>query len=679
MNSFTLAKSAGFCFGVDRAVKIALDIAERGERAATLGPLIHNFKFTDYLAQKGIRIIESLDELEDDETLIIRSHGVGKSIYNQIEAAKLHYMDATCPYVEKIHKIVTNESNAGKTVIILGDEGHPEVAGIIGHCGEKRHVCATFDDFEKLLSAMPSEEIERSILVSQTTLDINFWGKCAEFAKKHYTNIKIFDTICSATNVRQSEAADIAAVSDMMIVIGDRHSSNTKKLGDVCRKFCRTLLIETAGDLPSDFSGSRNIGITAGASTPADIIKEVLKRMSEILRNQDEDMDFATMLEQSLESEKIYNGKRVTGIVTSFNNSEVHVDIGAKQAGIIPADELTDDPSLSVSDIVNKGDSIELMVVKVNDQEGIVTLSKKRCDAALGFEKIKTAYEQDAVLDAVITDVVRGGVLAYVCGTKIFVPASQVSDSRVENLETMLRKNVKLKIIEINELRNRAKGSVRAVLSNERKEQQAKFWDEVEVGKKYKGEVKSITSYGAFVDLGGVDGMIHITELSWKKIKHPSEAVKVGDIVEVYIKDIDKEKKRISLGYKNTEENPWTMFVSNYKVDDVVKVTLVSFTGYGAFAEIVPGVDGLIHISQIANKRVEKVADILKIGEEVEAKIVEIDEDKKRVSLSIRALLPEEEQKQAATDEVDEVVEAVEEVAEEVKETVAEVEEETAE
>lgn len=367
--------------------------------------------------------------------------------------------------------------------------------------------------------------------------------------------------------------------------------------------------------------------------------------MSEILRNESEDMDFATMLEQSLESEKIYNGKRVKGIVTSFNNSEVHVDIGAKQAGIIPATELTDDPNLKIEDIVKKGDELELMVVKVNDQEGIVTLSKKRCDAAAGFDKLKVAYADETVLDGVITDVVRGGVLVYTCNTKLFVPASQASDTRVEVLETLLKKPVKLKVIEINELRGRAKGSVRAVLSESRKEQLSKFWDEVDVGKKYKGEVKSITAYGAFVDLGGVDGMIHITELSWSKIKHPSEVLKQGEVVEVYIKSVDKEKKRISLGYKNSDDNPWELFASQYKPDDVVKAKLVSFTGYGAFAEIMPGVDGLIHISQIANKRVEKVADILKVGQEVEAKIIEIDDVKKRVSLSMRALLSEEEQK----------------------------------
>lgn len=321
---------------------------------------------------------------------------------------------------------------------------------------------------------------------------------------------------------------------------------------------------------------------------------------------------------------------------------------------------MTDDPNVKIEDIVKKGDELELIVVKVNDQEGIVTLSKKRCDAMRGFEKIKEAYEAQTVLDAVITDVVRGGVLAYTCGTKIFIPAPHCSNTRVEDLSTLLKKEVRLLIIEVNEGRGRAKGSVRAVLNAERKAKQEKFWEEVEVGKTYTGEVKSLTAYGAFVDLGGIDGMIHITELAWKKLKHPSEVVNVGDMVEVYIKEFDKEKKRISLGYRKECDNPWTIFTTKYAVDDVIPVKIVSFTTYGAFAEIIPGVDGLIHISQIANKRVEKIADVLTVGQEVDAKIIEIDTDKKRVSLSMRALLSADEQKKEHVSE-----EAAEETVEE--------------
>lgn len=649
--TFTLAKTAGFCFGVNRAVNLVYDLLDKGERVATLGPIIHNPQLVAELETRGVRIIASPKEAEPGETVVIRSHGVEQSIYNEMESRSISYADATCPFVAKIHRIVAKAAAEGKTVLIAGDPNHPEVVGIRGHAGENVFVVRNADELQKRLKTLKNSQNPPCILVAQTTYHTTFWRDCFEVARKHYTNIEIFDTICCATSERQSEAAELAAHSDLMLVIGGRHSSNTQKLKQLCEGFCPTVLIETSAELRDiGLSAYDKIGITAGASTPAHIIKEVLKTMSEILRNE-ENEDFATLLEQSLESEKIYNGKRVTGVVTSVAPNEVHVDIGAKQAGIVPAEELTDDPNAKIEELVKKGDEIELSVVKVNDQEGIVTLSKKRCDAQKGFEKIKEAYENGTVLNAVITDVVRGGVLAYTCNTKIFIPAPHCSNTRVEDLSTLLKKQVRLMIIEVNENRNRAKGSVRAVLNAERKAKQEKFWEEVEVGKVYTGEVKSLTSYGAFVDLGGIDGMIHVTELAWKKVKHPSEIVNVGDMVEVYIKDFDKEKKRISLGYKKDCDNPWTIFTTKYAVDDVVTVKIVSFATYGAFAEILPGVDGLIHISQIANQHVEKIADVLKLGEEVDAKIIAIDTDKKRVSLSMRALLSENEQKREPVSE----------------------------
>ena len=643
--SVTLAKTAGFCFGVNRAVNLVYELLDQGKQVATLGPIIHNPQLVEELEKRGVRIIDVPEEAESGETVVIRSHGVGQDVYDQLKKLCIPYADATCPFVAKIHRIAAKAVAEGKKVLIAGDPDHPEVVGIMGHASQNGIVVRNAEELQCSLEALKNSQNPACILVAQTTYHTSFWRDCIEVARKHYTNIEIFDTICCATSERQSEAAELAAHSDLMFVIGGRHSSNTQKLKQLCGSFCPTVLIETSAELRNiDLSAYDKIGITAGASTPAHIIKEVLKTMSEILRNE-ENEDFATLLEQSLESEKIYNGKRVTGVVTSVAPNEVHVDIGAKQAGIVPVEELTDDPNAKVEDLVKKGDEIELCVVKVNDQEGIVTLSKKRCDAQKGFEKIKEAYENGTVLDAVITDVVRGGVLAYTCNTKIFIPAPHCSNTRVEDLSTLLKKPVRIMIIDVNENRNRAKGSVRAVLNAERKAKQEKFWEEVEIGKVYTGEVKSLTSYGAFVDLGGIDGMIHVTELAWTKVKHPSEIVNVGDMVEVYIKDFDREKKRISLGYKKECDNPWTIFTTKYSVGDVVKVKIVSFATYGAFAEILPGVDGLIHISQIANQHVEKIADVLKLGEEVDAKIIAIDTEKKRVSLSMRALLSEEEQK----------------------------------
>lgn len=655
MAKITVAKTAGFCFGVNRAVDLVFKLVNSNKKVATLGPIIHNPQLVKKLSDKGVRIIDEPSEARSNEIVIVRSHGIAKCIYDELVENKINFADATCPFVSKIHNIVKQESSLGKTIIIAGDKQHPEVIGIKGHSTTEVFIVADAKELSEISNKIDKNSNSEVILVAQTTYNTKLWAECTQIAKKVCTNIKIFDTICSATNERQNEAAGLAQVNDIMLVIGGKESSNTKKLGQVCESFCKTVLIETSDELCNiNFMHHDKIGITAGASTPAYIIEEVLKTMSEILRNDESELDFATLLEQSLESEKIYNGKRVKGIVTTVAANEVHVDIGAKQAGIISADELTDNPNLKIEDIVKKGDELDLCVVKVNDQEGIVFLSKKRFDAQAGFDNLKKAYEEDAVIEGVITDVVRGGVLVYACNTKLFVPASQCSDQRVEDLATLLKKQVKLKIIEINESKGRAKGSVRAVLSKQRQEQQSKFWEEAEVGKAYKGEVKSLTEYGAFVDLGGIDGMIHVTELSWSKIKHPSEIVKQGDIVEVYIKDIDKEKKRISLGYKKSEDNPWVIFSEKYKVDDTVTVKIVSLTAYGAFAEIIPGVDGLIHISQIANKHVDKIADVLKSGQTVDAKIIEIDTDKKRVSLSMRALLPEEEQKKDRDPDADE-------------------------
>lgn len=383
--------------------------------------------------------------------------------------------------------------------------------------------------------------------------------------------------------------------------------------------------------------------------------------MSEITKNNEEAQDFAALLEESL-NERLYNGKRVKGIVSFITNNEIQVDVGAKQAGFVPLSELSEDPNVKPEDVVKRGDEIELIVLKVNDQEGTVMLSKKRCDAEAGFDEIVKAHQEGTVLDGIITDVVRGGVLVLTNSVKVFVPASQASDRRVENLEELLKTNVKFKIIEIKEQRRRAVGSVKAVLKEEKDKLSESFWAEVEMGKKYTGEVKSLTNFGAFIDLGGVDGLIHNTELSWSKIKHPSEVVSVGDTVEVYVKDFDKENKKISLGYKKTEDNPWVKFEKDFAVDQTVNAKIVSLTQFGAFAEIIPGVDGLIHISQISNERVAKVADILTVGDTVEAKITEIDLEKKRISLSMRALLPEvpAEEKEVAEEVKEELPEGIE-------------------
>lgn len=662
----TVAKTAGFCFGVRRAVDTVYEQLERipstsSPKLFTLGEIIHNAQVVEELDSRGAVAVDSLEKLlELEEQLsqqnrpyipvIIRSHGVPKKVYEALDSRSIPYIDATCPNVKRIQKIV-EEQPEGTLVLIAGDAVHPEIQGIIGHCNV---TCVTFTSAKELAEFTENHanlSKMNSVMVAQTTFNTSEWQKCVETAKNLYTNLKIFDTICKATLMRQTEAAQLAEVSDIMIVIGGRHSSNTQKLSDICSRFTKTIWVETARELLSGQAdvvcqidaGSR-VGVTAGASTPVRIIKEVQKTMSEILK--EEEMSFEEMLNQSFKS--TYTGEKVKGIVTGIAPNEITVDIGTKHTGYVPLSELTNDPSLSTEDIVKKGDEIELVVLRVNDVEGTVMLSKKRLDAQAGFEKVMAAAGTGEVLSGTVTDVVKGGILAVTEGVKVFIPASLSGVSKNEPLEQLLKQKVDFVIREVNEKRHRAVGSIKDVLKEQKKVLEDKFWSEVEVGKRYQGVVKSITSYGVFVDLGGVDGMVHISELSWLRIKHPSDVVKVGDVLDVYVKDIDVENKKISLGYKKTEDNPWEVLKRDYEVGSVVTAKVVSMTAFGAFAQIIPGVDGLIHISQISNERINKPQDVLTIGQEVQVQITDIDFEKKRVSLSMKALLEDNAQEEAA-------------------------------
>lgn len=647
----TIAKTAGFCFGVRRAVDTVYRQLEESCRTEspklyTLGEIIHNPQVVEELNTLGAVAVEQLPELltlEQTEKVpvIIRSHGVPHSVYEAFEENGIPYVDATCPYVRQIQKIVADQPQ-DTLVLVAGDAKHPEVKGIIGHCNATFVTFESAEELQKITENSPNLAKMNSVMVAQTTFNTSEWQKCVETAKKLYTKPKIFDTICKATLMRQTEAAHLAEVSDIMIVIGGRHSSNTRKLSDICSRYCKTIWVETAqellngqADVVCQIAAGSRVGVTAGASTPVRIIKEVQKTMSEILK--EEKMSFEEMLDQSFKS--TYTGEKVKAVVTSVAPNEITVDIGTKHTGYVPLAELTSDPSLKPEDIVKKGDEIELVVLRVNDVEGTVMLSKKRLDAQAGFEKVMAAAGTGEVLSGTVTDVVKGGVLAITEGVKVFIPASLSGVSKNEPLEQLLKQKVDFVIREVNEKRHRAVGSIKDVLKEQKKALEEKFWGEVEVGKRYQGVVKSLTSYGAFVDLGGVDGMVHISELSWLRIKHPSDVVKVGDVLDVYVKDIDTENKKISLGYKKTEDNPWEVLKRDYEIGSVVTAKVVSMTAFGAFAQIIPGVDGLIHISQISNERINKPQDVLTIGQEVQVQITDIDFDKKRVSLSMKALL----------------------------------------
>ncbi len=659
--SIKKADSAGFCFGVNRAINIVNELLEQGIRVCTLGPIIHNMEMVHELEQRGCVPVESIDELTGDSTLVIRSHGVERRIIDELERKNISYKDATCPFVKKIHRIVSDTNPESDVVIIAGNKNHPEVCGIIGHCNT---VCYTFNneqELDELLSIIPDWNNKSVLIVAQTTFDTQEWKKSIKKIKKLCTNAKIFDTICNATQVRQNEADAIAAQSDFMVVIGDRHSSNTGKLFDICKRQCKnTVLIETANELDrSMVLNADKIGVTAGASTPARIIKEVLDTMSEIKSGETNvDQSFEEMLEESLKN--LNTNERVMGTVLSIAPNEVQVDVGRKQTGFIPVSELSNDPNAKPEDVVSVGDEIELLIMKTNDQEGTIMLSKRRVDAQKGWEELKEKSESQEVLSGKVTEAVKGGVIVLYNGSRIFIPASQATATRDESLEDLVGQEVDFRLIEVsqNGRRRRAIGSIRSVLREQRAAQREEFWKSCEIGKRYKGVVKSLTSYGAFVDLGGVFGMIHISELSWTHIKHPSEVVNIGDTVDVYIKDINEETKKISLGFKNAEDNPWEILKNQYPEGTVVNATIVGLTTFGAFANIIPGIDGLIHISQIANKRIEKPADVLSVGETVEAKVTAIDFDKKRVSLSMRALLSEDEQAPAKSEAPAEAEEA---------------------
>ena len=676
--SVTLASTAGFCFGVSKAVDTVNSLLAEGKRVCTLGPIIHNPQVVAAMEARGVKIVSTPEEVPDGYCLVIRSHGVGEDVYTRAAACGAEVVDATCPFVAKIHRIVREKSENGSVILIAGDPTHPEVIGIRGHVRGESYVFSTPEELEKLSVDHPELVKKPITMVSQTTFHIKIWRKCEEISKTLYTNLELFDTICNATAKRQEEAVTLAGSHQAMVIVGGRQSSNTEKLRSICAACCPTYLVETAAELKREwFAGMQAVGLTAGASTPADIIKEVHITMSEMVNNEVletevsaaeqtapeknvEEMSFAEALEESLKS--LNTDERVNGIVVGIAPNEVQVEvIGRKQTGYIPVAELSADPNVNPADVVKIGDELNLLIMRTNDQEGTIMLSKKRVDALKGWDTIVAASESGEILEGTISEVIKGGVLVVSNGVRVFVPASQASVYRLDDLSSLKGTSVRFRVIEVNTARRRAVGSVRAVAREERKEKEEAFWGQAEVGQTYTGVVKSMTSYGAFVDIGGVDGMVHISELSWNRVKHPSDVLTIGQTVEVTVKELDVEKKKISLSYRKADENPWEVFKRDYAIDQTVSVKVVSMTTFGAFAQIIPGVDGLIHISQIANHRVEKPQDELKAGQQVDAKITGIDYDKKRISLSIRALLPEEE-----------VVEAVEEVAEEAAEEAAE-------
>ncbi len=630
-----LAKTAGFCFGVNRAVKLTYELLEQGRPVATLGPLIHNPQVVEDLESKGAITCDSVDDVPDGCEVVIRSHGVGQSVYDKISTRRLAYHDATCPFVTKIHKIAARAGAEGAMLLVAGDAKHPEVQGIVGHTTGKVEVFANLAELEKLL---PELTQQKSIFaVAQTTFNVQSWETCKEFLKNQCTNAKIFDTICNATWARQQEAEDLSQKCDHMVVIGGHHSSNTQKLLQVAARHTKAINVETADELDKDWlNGARIVGVTAGASTPSSIIEEVLNCMSEEIRD---DMSFEEMLAAS-EAKSLYAGKIVKAKVISVSPTECVVGIdGSKHTGIVKLSEMSHDPNAKMEDLVKVDDELDLVVVKTNDQEGVDTLSRVRFEAQKGMKDVSEAAENGTVMEGDVMEANKGGVVVNVKGVRVFVPRSQATMRRDEDYTKLVGQHVKLVITEC--AGRKIVGSINKVTAEENKAKRDEFWKNVEVDKQYTGVVKSLTSYGAFVDIGGVDGLCHISELSWNNIKHPSEVVSVGDTIEVYVKSYDPENQKVSLGYKKEEDNPWEKLKNEYPIGSEFEAPVVSITKFGAFVRILPGIDGLVHISEISNERVNKVSDVLKVGDMVKVKLINVDFDRKRISLSMKACLNE--------------------------------------
>ncbi len=690
MKKVIVAENAGFCFGVARATAaVEKEIAARvpGERIYTLGRLIHNDTYNRRLEAEGVRVAstEELEALAASATeaspvkVFVRAHGMTKATEALLMDCQernpfFSFVDCTCSYVKKIHRIAKeqweetrkelSEGKEGRFLIVLGSASHPEVIGFLSRFEGKTFVFSTAEAMEQavLNGELHDCYAKQPILLAQTTQNLAEWEKIKKVVKKDFKNPLIFDTICSVTESRQKEAADLAHECDFMVVIGGRDSSNSAKLYTICKSICAdTVWIEQVQELQNKIPFScHRAGVVAGASTPHDIIEEVSNKMSEQILNE----NFAEMLEESLKT--LNTGDTVVGIITAINAGEIQLDLGAKVTGVIKQAQITDDPSASLEEMFKIGDEVEAFVIRVSDVEGFAELSKKRVDSDKNWQKVVEACESKETVTGKVVAANKGGVEVVVYNNKVFVPARFTGIPRGEDFAVLVGQTVNLRVIEIKEGK-KAKGSISAVLADERRAREKAFWETIEEGMVFTGKVKSLTSYGAFVDLGGVDGMVHASELTWKRVSDPSKVVSVGDELTVYVKKLNVEDKRISLSCKTAETNPWYIFTNKYAVGDVASVKIGSLMPFGAFAEIVDNVDGLIHISQIADHKIAKPEDVLEVGQVVDVKIIDIDNEKQKVSLSIRALIEEAKalaDAMVAEAEAAEAAEAVEEVVE---------------
>ena len=652
-----VGKYAGFCHGVSRALKIIDDNLGKQRSAAkpsslcTYGAIINNKEVTSALEARGVRIVESIDDIASDgsETAVIRSHGVAPEILAQLDARGISYIDATCPDVKKIHDLVKKACEVGNTVIIIGNPRHPEIVGIVGYAGGNAHIIS---DIGQATAFEPVSGVSYSLVV-QTTFDNKKFDKIAETLSEKIDDLYINNSICPSMYRRQLEADELSKSCDIMIVIGDRTSSNTNKLYEICTKNCKnTYLIETKEELMLNIPRQDvKIGIVAGASTPPATIKEAVLLMNSLDNTQltEQTLDLSPEVQSEVQSEgqsfeemlnktfvSLHTGDVVTGTVISISNGEVSVSLGYKSDGIIPRDEFSSNPADDPAKLLKPGDEIEVFVVRVNDGDGNVMLSKKKLDSQKSLLALEQAYESKTPVIGKVAEIVKGGIIALVDGIRVFVPKSQVSSRFIKDdkLPQMVGQEFNYEILEFDRGRKRIVGGRRALAAREENEARDRIFDRLEVGSQVDGVVSRITNFGAFIDLGGIDGLLHISQLSWGRVKKVSDVLSEGDHVRVVVLSANREKGKISLSLKDIKEDPWKTIDQKYEIGQFVTGRVVRMAPFGAFIELEEGIDGLVHVSQISDKHVAKPEDALTLGEEITLKVINIDKEKSKISLS---------------------------------------------
>ena len=643
MREILLAENSGFCFGVRQAIEKTeeqINLKKSGKikgRIFTCGPLIHNRLVTDDLAERGVGIITSAGEAEPGDVVIVRSHGESKAFFEDAQSRGITVIDATCPFVRKIQLLAEEAHHEGRKIIIVGDREHPEVRGINGWCENSAVIVNSPEEAESVTG-------DNYFLVCQTTIKKELLDEITQVLSKNNVGFEARNTICSATTLRQTSCRKLAECCDAMVVIGGKDSSNTRKLYQIAKKVCKNAyFIEKNEDLPlHQLKKYNKIGVAAGASTPECVIKEVIATMSENITevNEMNMMDLMDDIEKSLRLPRI--GETVNGKVHQVTDKEIIVNMGCKKDGVIPKEEVTLEGDQKLTDLFKEGDEIQAKVIKTDDGDGVILLSKKKLEVNEHWNEIIEAYENKTTINVKVVKQVNGGVIAAYKEATGFIPLSQLSDKYVENAEEFIGQELTVRIKKVDQKRGRAVFSHRDILEEEKKKKLDEIWDSLHVDDIVEGKVMRFTDYGAFVDLGGIDGLLHISEISWGKLKHPQEVLKIGDIVKVKILSMNREKGKISLGLKQTMPEPWSVIEENYQVGQVVSGKVVQIKEYGAFVELEPGLDGLVHISEVANKRVNDISEELTVGQTVEAKILDIDTERKRISLSIKQALPAE-------------------------------------